>query len=140
MTGWVRREPAVHVAGDTGGDVQVSEAYDARWTRDLADGMTALVSRAFYAIREPVTGHLAMEEQTEYLACADLADPGGTEQWSEYVYSPTGGYSPTDLGARAAAYGAEPPCDGEWDEVAPEQYRIPEQRREAADDDVDGWG
>lgn len=42
---WVRREPDVHVAGDTGGDIQVGEAYDARWTRPLDDGLTALVSR-----------------------------------------------------------------------------------------------
>lgn len=138
MTAWARREPAVHVAGDTGGDVQVGEAYDARWTRPLDGGLTAMVSRAYYAIREPVTGHLELERQTEYLACTDVADPGGTEEWREYTYRPEYGFSPTDLGARAAAYGAESPCDEEWDEVAPEYLAIPEQRRELADDDTDG--
>ncbi len=133
---WVRRDPEVHVAGDTGGDIQVGEAYDARWTRPLEDGLTAMVSRAYYAIREPVTNNLALERQTEYLACTDPTDPGSTEQWSEYTYEPEYGFSPTDLGARAAAYGAEPPTDGEWDEVAPEDLATPED----VDDDVDGWG
>ncbi len=136
MSDWERREPAVHVAGDTGGDIQASEAYDARWTRPIGDGLTAMVSRSYYAILPDGLGPRVreLEEQTEYLACSDPADPGGTEDWREYVYRPVYGFSPTDLGARAAAYGAEPPCDDEWDEVAPDWCRIPE----SADDDVDG--
>ncbi len=142
MTGWVRREPAVHVAGDVGGDVQASEAYDARWTRDLRDGLTAMVTRTCYAIVPDSPGPRVreMEEETEYLACSDPADPGNSE-WSEYIYRPVYGFSPTDLGARAAAYGAEPPCDDEWEEVAPDWLPAPaDASRTLADDDVDEVG
>lgn len=138
MTGWVRREPDVAPGIDWGGDVQVGEAWDARWSRDLGDGMTAFVSRTTYPIKPAKVREL--ERTDEFMAIRGTAEdgPGGDEAWSEYLHSPEYSFSPTDLGARAAAYAAEAPCDEEWNSVAPEWLQIPQQRRELADDDVDG--
>jgi hypothetical protein len=120
MNAWQRCEPAVSPAGDVGGDIQASDAWDARWQRPLPDGMTAMVTRAFYEAREdgkPPTPWL-LECQTEYLICRDPADPGGTEVWSDadHTMVPRSG----DAGdARKAALNAAGPTAAEWAKHAP---------------------
>jgi hypothetical protein len=127
---WQLNDPPVGVAGDIGGDGQVTEAYEARWSHHLADGSVALVTRAFYVAGphtadDPAAGPLRLECQTEYLICTNIADPGGTEVWSDYVYSegPDGfDVSGGDATARAAAQQASErgaPDDYEWYSVAP---------------------
>jgi hypothetical protein len=89
------------VAGDTGGDYQVSEAYDRRWTAKLADGSHAVVDVAFYLDSMGDGDKLPkLVRQTEYIQCTDPADPGGTEMWSDYVYDTLAGDSPTEADAR----------------------------------------
>ena len=148
MSDWVRREPAVSTGIDWGGDVQVGDAFDARWTRSLDDGLTAMVSRTYYAIvpDQPGPRVREMERCDEYLVCTDPSDPGGTEEWAEYRYRQVYGYSPTDEGAERAAHATHEPSDAEWNRnapaypVAPDNWSNDAQRRQVADDDVDGWG
>jgi len=120
LSGWQRSEPTVAPAGDCGGDVQVSDAWSARWRHELSDGATALVTRAFYIASASPDGdgphHL--ECQTEYLVCTDPAEPGGTEQWSDYVYERRGPAT-GDEDVRQAAADAEAPTDAEWLKNAP---------------------
>lgn len=117
---WRRREPAVFEGdGVPGGDFQVSEAYSTRWTRLLEDGLTAVVIRYYYvAAEDGQPPHV--EEQTEYIACTDPTDPGGTERGADYGYRTVPCPGPfDDAAARTAAQHAPEPDDKEWAEMMP---------------------
>ncbi len=116
MTGWVRQQPYADKAGPVGGDIQVGEAFNARWIRALPDGTFAVVTRTYYPAVDG--GHRFLECDTEYAVCTDPADPGSTEQWSEGRPSPCEG-DPTDEGALNAALAASEPTDIEWNVHAP---------------------
>ena len=123
-TPWQRCLPEVCQAGDVGGDVQVSDAWEARWQRQLPDGHTARVTRAYYVAADQVDGTadgpVHLECQTEYLVCTDVSDPGGTEVWGDYTYAtvplPT---RPDAEAARRAVAAAGEPTDAEWRTQAP---------------------
>lgn len=114
--GWERQLPLAGRAGDVGGDVQVGEAFGARWARRLDGGLWAVVTRSYYPAE--LHGARYLECDTEYLVCTDLSDPGGTEQWSDGRAVPCTG-NPTGEGACNAAVGALGPDDGEWNTFAP---------------------
>lgn len=117
MSVWVQRQPPVTPGGDVGGDIQSSDAWSARWVRTLADGSFGVVTRTYYATDNE--GVLGLERETEYLVCADPADPGTTETWSDARYETvaTGGHDSRD--AELAAGRAVAPTDAEWSSVMP---------------------
>lgn len=108
MSAWVRHEPVAAPAGDVGGDLQVSEAFSARWSKP-SKGMFAVVTRAYYTVRSG-----GVEECTEYLLCRDARRPGDTEVWSDARHRRVDGTDPKRLAERA-----QEPNDYEWAEVAP---------------------
>lgn len=116
---WRRREPLIFDGdGQPGGESQISEAYSARWTCPLVDGLTAVVTRYYYVAAE--VGPLRVEEQTEYLVCTDPSEPGGTERASDYGYRTVPWPGPfDDAAARAAAGRAPEPTVAEWADMMP---------------------
>lgn len=118
MTAWMRVEPLVGVGGDVGGDDQISESYCARWTHPLADVEYAVITRYYYVAAGD--GPLRVEEQTEYIACTDPTEPGGTERGADYAYRtvPWSGLF-DDAAARTAAGNAPEPTVAEWSEAMP---------------------
>lgn len=78
MTAWTRVEPHAFEAGDAGGDRQTTTAYATRWTRPLADGMFAVVTRTCYGI-DAKPDEICVAQDTEYVACSDPDRPGDTE-------------------------------------------------------------
>jgi hypothetical protein len=115
---WTRVQPLVGNGGDCGGDRQVSEAFDARWTEKLVDKTFALITRSWY-VAEDNEGHMYIECQTEYLNCRDLRAPGDTEIYCDYLYErlddeDLDGEEPTEAAARKLAEEAEDPEPGEW--------------------------
>lgn len=127
---WTRSLPEVMEGGDVGGDLQISEVYEVRWYRQLVDGRFALVSRRYYVSAPSPhrfkADDLFIECQTEYLVCTDLDDPGGTEDWSRYVYRDV--VEPVDSAsnesARLAAENAPEPNDDEWYSVSGDQFQL----------------
>lgn len=111
MSAWTRIEPLVGVGGYVGGDDQISESYCARWTHPLVGDEHAVITRFYYVAAEP----LRIEEQTEYLACTDPTEPGGTERGSDYGYRTVPWSGPfDDAAAQAAAGDAPEPTVAEW--------------------------
>jgi hypothetical protein len=115
---WVRdqRGGGVLPGGDVGGDAQVDESFSVRfWHRDRPG---ALVTYRYYAAvdLDDLTT-VSVERQTELLVCADTADPGGTEVWSDYRYETVqrdlGSVEAATTAARRAAE-AHLACDEEW--------------------------
>lgn len=125
LSPWQRREPWTHTAADAGGPDQISPvAYDASWWAKLTDGTFALITRSYYVIDRD--GRVFLEEQTEYMWCRDLTDPGTSEINAEYTYEEvdTGGEQvDEDTDVEAYARDAEAPGLEEWDENAPESAR-----------------
>jgi hypothetical protein len=117
---WQRREPAVYEGdGLPGGDSQISEAYSARWTRPLEGGLHAVVTRYYYVAAEDGQSP-RIEEQTEYIACTDVSDPGSTERGADYGYRTVPWNWPfDDAAARSAAEQAPEPTVQEWAEMMP---------------------
>ncbi len=110
---WERRYPLVAAAGDVGGDQQVGEAWDARWVRELDNARWSVVTRAYY-VAESDEGR-AMVERTEYVVCADPADPGSTEVASSEAYATVTKAQPLDEAAvQDAAREAWAPTNAEW--------------------------
>lgn len=109
---WTRHQPLVSDGGDCGGDVQASESYEARWSAPLGNGMYAVVSRYYYLA--DWNERQRLEQQTEYLACTDLSDPGGTEVGSVGEYERLPVRDP-----RKAAEDAPAPTDAEWAKYGP---------------------
>lgn len=109
---WQREQPLVGNGGDPGGDRQVSEAFDARWTAKLADGTIAMITRSWYVAEDD--GENYIECQTEYLHCSDQRAPGDTEIHSDYLYEWVDADEPTAVVARQLTEDAEVPEPGEW--------------------------
>lgn len=120
MSGWRRREPAIFDGdGVPGGDSQISEAYSVRWTRPLEGGLFAFVARYYYVAAEDGQP-LRIEEQTEYVACTDPADPGSAERAADYAYRTVPWPGPfDDAAARKAAGNAPEPTVAEWAQMMP---------------------
>jgi hypothetical protein len=115
---WERRYPLIAPAGDVGGDQQVSEAYNARWVRQLPDGRWSVVSRAYYTAESD--GAKVMLEQTEYMVCTDPGDPGSTEVASSDAYAVVTSAPPLDEAAvQDAAREAWAPTNAEWNNQMP---------------------
>jgi hypothetical protein len=112
-TPWTRVEPAVAPGGDVGGDLQATESYSVQFLPgwEPADGLHAMVTAYFYgAYEDPVTRPAGappegfwVQQQTEFLICQDLDDPGGTEAWSDYRYYDWAARFPTAKEADRAA-------------------------------------
>lgn len=75
-----------------GGDVQASDPWEVRFVRDDIPG--ALVTVYVYVSDkamlngDPDVGeHMHVALQTEFMICADPADPGSTEIWSDMAYA-----------------------------------------------------
>lgn len=148
---WVRSDPAVGPGGDCGGDVQDSDAFDTRWARLLpgepvAGPLYAVVTRSLYVVKVPdaavrrvnrlfgvTVSNRYIEVRTEYLVCTDLADPGGTELWADYVHIPlqaVADFTVTldNAGAVEAAELIDGPDDEQWNmavtDARQQQYLI----------------
>lgn len=104
---WTRHDPPTAPAGDIGGDYQVSDAWSARWSRDLGNGTFAVVTRSYYLTSWHGGG---LECQTEYLVCHDPLEPGSTEVSSFGVTELVASDDP-----RASAVTAPEPTDAEWE-------------------------
>jgi hypothetical protein len=76
-------------AGDIGGDVQISEAWEMRYLRIRPDGDWAVYSPAYYAATtqndEDSEPHI--ERRDEYVICTDPRDLGTTEWFSDYLFT-----------------------------------------------------
>lgn len=88
--------------GTVGGD-GADEAYSLRWVKDNEDGTFAMITTYWYAVdvrERSNSDQLAdltesygdaeiwdVENQTEFLVCTDLEDPGGTEVTSKVDYN-----------------------------------------------------
>jgi len=117
---WQRREPLVFDGdGEPGGDFQISEAYSVGWTHPLEGRLHAVITRYYYVAAEDGQPP-RIEEQTEYIACADPSDPGSTERGADYGYRTVPWDGPfDDAAARTAAGGAPEPTAAEWAEAMP---------------------
>jgi hypothetical protein len=118
VSAWVRHQPSVTRGGDVGGDIQSSESWSARWTRQLADGQHGVVTRTFYATSSD-DGTRTLECETEYLVCSDPERPGDTETWSDARYETVADGPHTSWDAEQAAGRAVAPTDAEWSSVMP---------------------
>ncbi len=114
---WERRYPLITAAGHVGGDHQVSEAYDARWVRQLPDGRWSVVTRTFYIAASD--GATVMLEQTEYVVCTDPGDPGSTEVVSGAAYALVPSRPLDEAGVQDAAREAAAPTADEWNNAMP---------------------
>jgi hypothetical protein len=84
---WIEKGVLNEDAGDVGGDDQIGPAFARRFVNPDLPGR--LVTVCTYVVRDDMdirNGEWDVEEQIEYLICADMSDPGGTETWSEYSY------------------------------------------------------
>jgi hypothetical protein len=115
---WVRdqRGGGVLPGGDLGGDAQLDESFSVRFHH--RDHPGALVTYRYYAaldLNDLTTVYV--ERQTEYLVCTNLADPGGSEVWSNYRYATVqrhlGNVEAATAAARHAAE-AHLACDEDW--------------------------
>lgn len=116
MSAWARREPRASPA-DSGSDCQVGEAWEARWTRPLADGTWAAVIRTVF-IGKHDHGR-SVECDYEYTICRDPAAPGDTELWSDDTQDSWPEAKATCMDPRRIAELVEAPDDEEWTAVAP---------------------
>jgi hypothetical protein len=73
--------------GDVGGDYQVTESYSVRYSNPAKPGR--LVDVYFYGEAQDYegTGPFKVAQQTGYVICRDVSDPGGTEEFADYVYA-----------------------------------------------------
>lgn len=82
--------------GTVGGD-GAGEAWSVRFGKRNPDGTYALITSSYYTVdiamryesddySEDTPARFEVENQTEYLVCTDVGDPGSTEQWSDYTY------------------------------------------------------
>lgn len=119
---WTEVEPlGPCVAGDIGGDEQVSTA----WSRQFAlprraDGGLPLLTVSYYVALENHNDEddkrVFLRRHVEFLVCDDLSDPGGTERWSEYGYGRAGlPWRATQDDARRACVEADSPTLADWD-------------------------
>lgn len=87
--------------GDIGGDVQAGAAHSRRFIRWMPSvSKWAVINDAYYQIEDerssrvdgPLYAHCngptvtGIDRQVELIICTDPADPGGTEEWADYVY------------------------------------------------------
>lgn len=86
MTGWQEDEKGLlEDAGDVGGDAQVGPAYSRRFWAAGTE-LFELVEVYGYAARDGEDAPLVVQLQWGYSICSDRNDPGGTEQWADYLY------------------------------------------------------
>ncbi len=115
---WVRdqRSGGVLPGGDVGGDAQLDESFSVRFHHRHRPG--AMVTYHYYAALDlDDLTTIYVERQTELLACADPADPGSTEEWSDYRYETVQrGFETVEAATAAAKRAAEGHlvCDEAW--------------------------
>src|SRR5215469_15210780 len=82
---WLPDGTGTVCGGPVGGDAQVGESFSVRFRR--ADQPSAMITRTAYPASggRSCQGGFLVRIQTEWLVCRDVADPGGTELWSECV-------------------------------------------------------
>jgi hypothetical protein len=116
---WTRRtDPLVGTSGDCGGDIQVSDSFNACWTAPLDDDTFAMLTTSFYLAEQD--GRRFVQCETEYLHCRDLAAPGDTPIFCGYDYTEVevdGDPNKTDL--HKLAEQADDPQYGEWADHVP---------------------
>jgi hypothetical protein len=116
---WERGVPFVAPAGVVREDVQVGEAYCTWWEMPLVDGTFARVARSYYLAKED--GRTFVEREDEYLICRDLADPGGTEVYSETMYVEVDSHDPGGEDPYFLAEQSFAPCEEyDWDPLPKE--------------------
>jgi hypothetical protein len=106
---WVRDHTGggVLLAGDVGGDAQVSESFSVRFHHHDRSG--AMVTYCYYAaldLKDPTT--ILVERHIECLVCTDPNDPRGTKIWStnrSIVFQ--GGFGDVQVATDAANYAAK---------------------------------
>jgi hypothetical protein len=115
---WVRDPTGggVLAGGDVGGDAQLSESFSVRFHH--RDHPGALLTYRYYAALDlDDLTTIYVERQTELLVCTDPADPGGTEEWSDYRYAAVqrdlGNVEAATAAAKQAAE-AHLACDEAW--------------------------
>lgn len=89
------------IAGDVGGDDQVSEAHSRRFARQHADGSWSVYDTTYYVVRRD--GQTYIERQTGYCQCSDPHDPGSTETWADYRFGRLTGTTEADAIVHCAA-------------------------------------
>jgi hypothetical protein len=109
MSDWVMKSRAA-IAGDVGGDHQVSEAYVTSWVRRLPRGLWGYIGRQFYIAHDEDKGKTWLECQIEYLVCTNPRDVGSSEQFSDMRYVEL----PVADPQTAAARSTKPPTDEEF--------------------------
>jgi len=125
MRNWIKHNEITE-GGDIGGDYQVTEAWEARWSLDgaglrlitvYAYGEVLPADRAAYD--EGVHPELlCLTAQVEYLICSDPNDPGGSETFSDARYfSPSRGISANRAEHWAKVWVAELTADGEFSRI-----------------------
>lgn len=92
MTGWQEDEKGLlEDAGDVGGDAQVGPAYSRRfWATDVPSFLFESVDVFGYAARHAEGAPTMVQLQWCYSICSDRNDPGGTEQWADYLCEDVG--------------------------------------------------
>src|SRR6266540_6476860 len=113
---WVRDQRGMLPGGDVGGDAQLDESFSVRFHHRHQPG--AMVTFTYYAALDlDDLATIYVERQTELLACADPADPGSTEEWSDYRYETVQrGFETVEAAIAAAKRAAEGHlvCDEAW--------------------------
>lgn len=85
---WVK-QPEIYEAGPVGGDYQVSDGWNVRYTLQDGpdDGLHAIIDENFYVESGPDgASPYVVTTQTMYQVCTDPEDPGGTEVYADYEY------------------------------------------------------
>lgn len=84
--GWQEDERGLLAdAGSVGGDAQVGPAYSRRFWAAGTE-LFELVEVYGYAARDREDAPVVVQLQWGYSICSDRNDPGGTEQWADYLY------------------------------------------------------
>jgi hypothetical protein len=126
---WTEHESGLDPdSGDVGGDIQATDAASRRWIKPLDDGTYALVTVYAYGTREFSEARDAylydVQEQIEWMRCADWEEPGGTEIDCDYTYTWPFSIAPSDLDvafnwAKNHVTSYDPDRDFDWDGLAP---------------------
>lgn len=86
---WIK-QPDIYEAGSVGGDYQVSDGWNVRYTLQDGpdDGLHAIIDENFYVESQnrDGAGPFYVTTQTMYQVCTDPEDPGGTEVYADYEY------------------------------------------------------
>lgn len=80
---WKLLDDAPLPGGQVGGD-EAGDSVGVRYGKRNPDGTYSLITSNFYSMRDDL-GHF-VQNQTEFVVCADPEAPGDTEVWADYRY------------------------------------------------------